>query len=122
MVLGFLRRKVAGEVRAMLGEGAIALIDESALSLGLESLGKLQARGNGCLALTGELVLFRQWLPRRDFRIPRDAIVAIEEPRAHLGKTYGRKLLRIRFTNEAGAPDSIALLVSDLPAWQVALA
>ncbi|MGH2722781.1 MAG: hypothetical protein ACRDI0_00685 [Actinomycetota bacterium] len=121
MILRKLRRGVAEEVRSEVGPRAILLIDDRANSLGLESRGALQIRGNGCLAATAEAILFRQWLPRKQIRIPRARIIAIERVRWHLGKSYGRPLLKVRFTSENGQPDSIAWYVRDLEAWEATL-
>jgi hypothetical protein len=62
------------------------------------------------------------WLPRRRIRISRDRIRAVERVRAHLGKSVGASLLRLRYINDSAQPDSIALLVRDLPAWEAELA
>jgi hypothetical protein len=97
------------------------LIDETANSFGVESAGATQIRGNGCLAATEEEVVFVMWLPRRELRIPRDRITAVERVRSHLGKTIGHELLRLRYIDEAGRPDSMAWFVQDLAAWEATL-
>ena len=97
-------------------------MDESAVSFGIESKGVWQVRGNGCLAATSEQVLFIMWLPRKELRIPRERVTAVERATSHLGKTIGRELLRIRFTNDSGQPDSAAWFVRDLPTWEATLA
>ena len=89
--------------------------------VGVESAGVLQVRGNGNLALTEEELLFAQWVPNRLLRIPRASIVEVTTAKAHLGKTVGRKLLKVVWTNERGDRDSIALWVGDLDGWLVAL-
>ena len=96
-------------------------MDESANCFGIESAGAWQIRGNGCLAATGDEVLFIMWVPRRELLIPRTRIIAVERTRSHLGKTIGRPLLRVRFTNDSGDEDSVAWYVKDLPAWEAAL-
>jgi hypothetical protein len=121
LVLGWLRRRVAAGVRARLGEDRILLIDDRANSFGVESAGATQIRGNGCLAATADELVFVMWIPRRELRIRRERITAIERANSHLGKTVGRPLLRLRYLDEAGRPDSIALLVRDLPAWEATL-
>jgi hypothetical protein len=114
-------RRAAEDVRSKLGEGRILVIDESANSFGLGSKGVTQIRGNGCLGASDDEVIFVMWLPRRELRIPRHRITSVDRARSHLGKTVGRPLLRIAFTNDDGHPDTIALLVSDLEAWESAL-
>jgi hypothetical protein len=122
MVLGWLRRRVAAAVRARLGEDRILLIEDRANSFGVESRGMAQIRGNGCLAATRDEVLFAMWIPRRELRIERERIMAVERAGSHLGKTIGRPLLRIRYIDDAGRPDSVAWFVRDLPAWEATLA
>ena len=122
MLLGWLRRRAVAEVRSRLGADPILMMDDRANSFGIESAGKAQIRGNGCLAATSHQVVFVMWLPRREIRIDRAAITAVERATSHLGKTMFRPLLRIRFIDPAGRPDSVAWFVRDLPAWEAVLA
>lgn len=115
------RRGIAAEVAARLGAEGIVIADESANFFGVESRGAAQLRGNGHLAASPDRILFVMWLPRRELTIPRDRITAVERTRSHLGKSVGRELLRVRFTNDEGRPDSVAWLVRDLAAWESAL-
>jgi hypothetical protein len=101
--------------------GSDLLREEDANSFGVESAGPWQVRGNGTLALTKHEVLFAQWVPNRLLRIPRRAIVEVTTVRSHLGKTVGRKLLKVVWTTEVGQQDSIALWVADLGGWLDAL-
>ena len=96
-------------------------MEESALSFGVESKGVWQVRGNGCLAATNDEILFVMWLPRKELSIPRDRVTGIERAKSHLGKRIGRELLRVRFTNDSGQPDSIAWYVRDLATWEATL-
>ncbi|HEV3472372.1 MAG TPA: hypothetical protein VG408_04095 [Actinomycetota bacterium] len=114
------RRAIAAEVHARLGEGIVAA-EESANFFGVESRGKLQIRGNGFLAASSSQILFIMWLPRRELTILRNRVSAVERTMSHLGKTIGRQLLRVRFTNDAGQQDSVAWFVRDLQAWESAL-
>ena len=103
-------------------EGLEVLCEEQgANSLGIESAGKAQLRGNGNLALTADELLFAQWIPNRVTRIPRGSILEVTTARSHLGKRIGRPLLRVAWTNERAEPDSIALWVRDPDAWLAAL-
>jgi hypothetical protein len=122
VILGWLRRRAEARLRSMAGDRELELVDDSANSFGVESRGASQIRGNGCLGLTADEILFVMWLPRRELRIPRERISVVERARSHLGKTVGRPLLRVRFADEVGRDDSVALLVRDLPAWEAALA
>jgi hypothetical protein len=122
MILRWLRRRAEARLRSMAGERELELIDDSANSFGVESRGVAQIRGNGCLALTADEVLFVMWLPRRELRISRKRISVVERAGSHLGKTVGRPLLRIRFADDLGRDDSAAWLIRDLPAWEAVLA
>lgn len=95
--------------------------DDSANFFGVESRGAAQIRGNGYLAASPDEILFIMWLPRRELAIPLSRVTAVERATSHLGKTIGRELLRVRFTNDAGQPDSVAWFVRDLPMWESAL-
>jgi hypothetical protein len=97
------------------------LREDDALSLGVESAGKGQLRGNGTIALTERELLFAQWLPNRLVRIRRESIVEVTTTRAHLGKTIGRKLLKVTWESDANGQDAIALWTRDLDGWIEAL-
>ncbi len=86
-------------------------------SLGLESLGRAQIRGNGTLALSIDELRFRQWVPRRDIRIPLANVTHAGTERWWLGKTVGGRLLCVRWRNEDGSEDAIAWHVRDLEGW-----
>ena len=116
------RRRTAEEVRARLGESEILAIDESANCFGVESAGVTQVRGNGCLAVTGDELLFIMWVPRKEISIPRAWITGVERADSHLGKRIFRPLLRVRFTDDQARADSVAWAVRDLAAWEAALA
>ena len=90
--------------------GAIIAADYQANSFGLESRGKLQARGNGALVLTPHEVCFLQYIPESEVVIPLDRVLETSFTRAHLGKATPFKLLKIRFRTEAGT-DAIAVLM-----------
>ena len=113
-----LRDEIQAKLLAELGDEAPLLVDPSANCLGLESLGMAQVRGNGCLATTKERVLFRMWMPERSFEVQRSRITAVDEPRSHLGKSKGMKLLKLSFVDERGQADSLAWAVRDLEAWK----
>lgn len=85
--------------------------------LGLESRGRGQVRGTGTLALSVDELRFRQWVPRREVRVPLTDVTDIETPRWWLGKTVGRRLLCVRWRTEDGGEDAMAWEVPDLEAW-----
>lgn len=115
------RARIVQQIEARVGQGRILLLDDRANSFGVESQGPWQIRGNGCLAATADEILFVMWWPRKEVRISRDSVTAVERARSHLGKTVGHMLLRLRFTNSEGSPDSIAWWVNDLDRWEALL-
>lgn len=81
---------------------------------GLESRGAAQLRGNGTLVLTDQEIFFERWVVRMEIRIPLNAIVAVDTPMSHLGKSVARRLLKVTFRGADGQNDSIAWYVPDL--------
>jgi hypothetical protein len=116
LITGPLRRRARRHLA-----GLTLLREDDANSFGVESAGAWQVRGNGILALTRHELLFVQWAPSRLLRVPRKSIVEGTTTRSHLGKTVGRDLLKVVWTTELGAQDSIALWVKDLDGWREAL-
>jgi hypothetical protein len=110
-VSGALKRQAA-EVRQRYPQAT--LVVPGANFFGQESLGARQIRGNGTLVLTDTELFFEKLAPRKEFHIPLTSISAIETPSSHLGKSVGRRLLKVVFQAESGAPDSIAWFVRDL--------
>jgi hypothetical protein len=118
VVLALVGRR-AGRMRAELerGLGAPPKRAANAQGLGLESRGKGQVRGNGWLVLTDDELLFRQWVPDRETRIPLAAVTAVETPRGWLGKSVGSRLLCVRWRTEDGGGDAMAWNVRDREEW-----
>ena len=56
----------------------------------------------------------QMWLPKKTITIPITSVVSIETPKSFLGKSRGRPLLKVVFTNKNGLNDSAAWQVSDL--------
>ena len=81
---------------------------------GQQSKGATQLRGTGTLLLTDDALYFRKWVPMTEYIIPFDSIVSIETPKGHLGKTYGKPLLKVNYRSAGGGADSIAWYVRDL--------
>jgi hypothetical protein len=115
-ITGRFRRRAEGHF-----EGLTLLRESDANSLGVESAGRWQVRGNGNLALTEDELLFAQWVPNRLVRILRDSIVEVTTARSHLGKWIGRDLLKVVWTTDLGTQDSIGIWVRDLDGWLEAL-
>ncbi len=94
----------------------IVLRDGMANSLGLESKGPVQLRGNGGLVLTREELHFLPLVGVAEVRVALDQIRKVSLVRVHLGKTLGRKLLRVDF-GEGEAADAVAFSVADPERW-----
>jgi hypothetical protein len=80
---------------------------------GQQSLGMGQMRGNGTLALTDDELYFLRWAPQKEFVVPLPAIESVVIARSHLGKTRFGPLVKVIFTDEHGASDSMAWQVKD---------
>jgi hypothetical protein len=99
------------------GPDEILMKDLTANSFGLESAGAWQVRGNGSLVLTTKHLHFFMFLPKRDLRVPLDAITEATLTKSHLGKATIYNLLKVRFSTD-GKSDSIAWYVADPTAWK----
>jgi hypothetical protein len=108
-------RRGEAELAQELGPGLRRV--ETVNSLGLKSLGRAQVRGNGTLALSADELRFRQWVPRRDVRIPLTDVTDVGTERWWLGKSVGQRLRCVRWRTGDGGEDAIALQVRDLDAW-----
>lgn len=94
----------------------IVLRDGMANSLGLESRGPVQLRGNGGLVLTRDELHFLPLVGVAEVRVSLDQIRKVSLVRVHLGKTVGRRLLRVDF-GEGAATDAVAFSVHDPDRW-----
>jgi hypothetical protein len=112
--MGRLRTNAEAEVRAL--GGPVARMDPSANLAGVSSRGRTQLRGNGCLAIVGDELVFVQWVPRRALRVPLASITEVGRVNSWLGKVRPTPMLEVRW-NE----DSAAWWVADLPSWEAAL-
>ncbi len=105
------------EVYAEYPEHVRILTSPMANLFGVQSGGMKQIRGNGILLLTASQIYFRMLLPRRELLVPLRSVTSVETPKSFLGKTKGRKLLKVDFRNDTGGTDSAAWLVQDLEKW-----
>ena len=119
--LVFMLRKLLqtarAEVYAEYPEHVRILTSPMANLFGVQSGGMKQIRGNGILLLTASQIYFRMLLPRRELLVPLRSVTSVETPKSFLGKTKGRKLLKVDFRNDTGGTDSAAWLVQDLEKW-----
>ena len=90
-------------------------------SLGLQSRGRGQVRGNGRLVLTPDELRFRQWIPQHETTIPIAAVTSVGTERTWLSKWVGSKLLCVRWRASDGSEDAMAWQVPDLEGWLAAL-
>ncbi|MCO4746636.1 MAG: hypothetical protein KC912_17715 [Proteobacteria bacterium] len=109
------RSHVLGEA-LMTTEGEVVLDESMAVSLGVESWGRTQLRGNVALVASREELVAVQWVPRRTLRIRRSDIVRIETPMSHLGASRATPLLKVVFRTAEGE-DSVAFQLRDLETW-----
>lgn len=116
-----LLRTAMAEVNAQYPEHIRILTSPMANVFGIQSGGMKQVRGNGILLLTTSQLYFRMFLPRRELLVPLRSITSVETPKSFLGKTRGRKLLKVDFRNDTGGTDSAAWLVPDLEKWVEAI-
>jgi len=117
-----LGRRVAEDVVAALGgRSAVFELEKSANCLGVRSKGHGQVRGNGCLALTADEIVFRMWIPSRITRVPLDSITAVDTGRAFMGKASPLKHVRVTWTSGEGPDDETAWIVRDAERWQTAI-
>ena len=117
LVLYLLKGPLETRIAAHYGPDEILMKDLKANSFGLESAGVWQVRGNGGLVLTAKYLHFFMFLPKRDFRVPLDAITELTFSKSHLGKATIYDLLKVRFTVEDKS-DSIAWYLTDPTAWK----
>ena len=92
------------------------LRDGMANSLGLESRGPVQLRGNGGLVLTRDELHFLPLEGVAEVRVSLDQIRKVSLVRVHLGKTVGRRLVRVDF-GAGAATDAVAFSVADPDRW-----
>jgi hypothetical protein len=116
LILRYLRARGRAEMDRELRGRAPKKIDDMVNFFGVESRGATQMRGNGCLALVDDELVFIQWVPRQTIRIRLAEIAEVDEANGHLGKTIARKLLRVRWQT-AGVEDTVAWYVNDLAGW-----
>lgn len=116
-ILAGMKGPLEERIAAHYGQSEILLQDLKANSFGRESAGVWQCRGNGGLVLTAKYLHFFQFLPKRDFRVPLDAITELALTKSHLGKATIYNLLKVHFSAE-GQRDSIAWYLTDPQAWK----
>jgi hypothetical protein len=95
-------------------------LEGNARLVGVESRGPRQMRGTGTMALTAHELVFLMWLPRRELRIPREAIEDVKTGHGLAGKRTGATLLHVRW-RIGQTVDEAAWEVKDLGAWIAAL-
>ena len=117
LVLYLMKGPLEGRIAAHYEPDEILMKDLKANSFGLESARVWQVRGNGGLVLTAEYLHFFMFLPKRDLRVPLDAITELTFTKSHLCKSTIYDLLKVRFSVEDKS-DSIAWYLTDPPAWK----
>jgi hypothetical protein len=116
-------RRGAGTARARIEAGLGDLEvqrQDKANYYGQASKGEGQLRGLGTLALTPDELVFLQFVPANEVRVPLGAVSGVEIARSFLGKAQARDLLVVTWIAE-GAEDRVAFDVPDVEDWRVAL-
>jgi hypothetical protein len=117
LLMSRMRRAGEARLRERYPSGEVLLAAPTANCFGLESLGRLQVRGNGVLALTSSELWFRRYAGDFELSIPLRDVRAVELAPSHLGKRIlGRELLRVRFSR-AGTEDTVAWLMPEPRQW-----
>lgn len=78
--------------------------------------GYAQIRGNGVLILTEEGLHFEMLIPKKRIDIPLSSVIGLETTRSFLGKSRGKKLLRVNHVMN-GQLVSSAWQLKDLDEW-----
>lgn len=117
ILLRRLARRRLRETRVELGAEHILHLSKSANFFGVESAGMSQLRGNGVLTLTPDSLVFKMYLPDREYRIPLDKVLEAGVASSFLDKRVGRPLLVVCFSDEEGAEDSMGLYVPHARRW-----
>jgi hypothetical protein len=117
LVYHLMKGPLEARIAAHYGPDEILMKELKANSFGLESAGVWQVRGNGGLVLTAECLHFFMFLPKRDLRVPLDAITDLMFTKSHLGKATIYDLLKVQFSVEEKS-DSIAWYLADPTAWK----
>jgi hypothetical protein len=97
-----------------------AQLEDDARLVGVRSRGLVQVRGTGTLALTARELVFVMWVPRRELRIPREAIESAQAGHGLPGYRSGGEVLHVRW-HSTGALDEAAFGVRNLGDWLAAL-
>ena len=100
----------------------ILLLDKHAEFIAQESDGFVKVRGLGYLVFTDEVLFFQRQLGNKIVLIPIHSIVQAGETRRLGGRSPGRTMLQIKFKDNSGKNDSIALLVKELSLWKKVIA
>ena len=92
------------------------LTDGMANYFGSQSADRMQVRGNGVLALTGDAIVFKMYMTGTELKIPYKNIKEVTVADSFLGKTIFKKLLQVKFITQSGE-DMAAWYVRDLAGW-----
>jgi hypothetical protein len=89
---------------------------------GMASAEATKVRGLGVLALTPDDLVFVQFVPDREVRVPRSSITSVTTSTSFLGTTQAKDLLVVAWSGSDGTDgDEAAWDVPDLPDWRAAL-
>ena len=108
-----LARRCRRRVLDRLDEENVLLIEPAANCLGLRSRGPGHLRGNGCWALTNDLIHFDFWVGGEIIEIPRTRITGMRVAGSFLGVSKSLPAVIVGFTDPGGAADETAWIFAD---------
>lgn len=112
-----IRKRLEEIVRDRFAGQAVLARTTRANFLGVQSKGGAQARGNGALVLTADMLYFIRAVPQKEYTIPVQAIGHVTLPRSFNGKSVMAPLLCIHYKADNGE-DSMAWALKDPEHWK----
>lgn len=117
VMLNKVQAKLEDRIKTEVPADQIVRKDTLVISFGLTSRGVTQGKGNGALVLTPTHLRWMQLTPHTsDVSIPLASIAEVTTKGSHLGKSYGKSLLYVSFS-DGGKEDSMAWYNTDVEGW-----
>lgn len=116
-LLGSVRKKLETAVRERFDKEDIIGATLRANFFGEKSKGGRQARGNGALILTKDIIWFMRAVPEKEFVIPVGSIKEITLPKSFNGKSVLAPLLCVHYT-DGDREDAMAWAIKEPDKWK----
>jgi hypothetical protein len=125
VVVAFLAQKGASSAQARV-EDSLASLDvrrqDKVHCHAAATEGEGQTRRLGTLALTPDELVFVQFVPPGEVRVPLAAVTKVETARSFLGKEHTTDLMVVSWATESEGTDSqVAFDVPDIESWRADL-